>query len=169
MGNGIGAFSDEAFAVRILRGPDKTIKGLAPGMKVTPTIGIPDSLDMKKAEARLEILPNANHPELSKPEKFVEPAWSIEPVPTIDPNVWDQATIKLINLADLFATDPYLKRKNVKKHIESMGQAITAFRSYAMIYEIDGKPLIIDGHHRLMALWLLGLTQAPVWYVKDKH
>ena len=50
-------------------------------------------------------------------------------------------------------------------NIENMGQAILPLRSYAMIAEIDGAKIIIDGHHRLMAQWLLGQQQAPVWKV----
>jgi ParB-like chromosome segregation protein Spo0J len=30
----------------------------------------------------------------------------------------------------------------------------------------DGRNIIIDGHHRLMAAWLLGFDEAPVWKVK---
>jgi hypothetical protein len=142
-------------------------KGIRPELKLTPQIGIPSSLEVARAISRLQILPNPNNPEIGNPEKFVEPPWSIEPVPTIDPNIWDTAVIKLVDCADLFSTDPYLKRKNVKRHIESMGQSLLPFRSYAMVLEHEGKPLIIDGHHRLMALWLLGLSQAPVWYVKE--
>lgn len=144
-------------------------KGLKPGMKIKPTVGVPSSLEVTRGLSRLEILPNPNNPALEKPEKFVEPPWTIEPVPTVDPNIWDQATVQLVQFTDLFSTDPYLKRKNVKKHIVNMGQALTPFRSYAMVLEHEGKPIIIDGHHRLMALWLLGLSQAPVWYVKDTH
>jgi hypothetical protein len=134
-----------------------------------PAVGIPDSLDVARALARLEILPNPNRPDLGKPEKYVESPWTVEPVPTIDPHIWDTAELTIVVLEELFGTDPFLKRKNVKKHIEVMGQANTPFRSYAMVYEHTSKPLIIDGHHRLMSLWLLGLDKAPVWLVKEKH
>jgi hypothetical protein len=90
-------------------------------------------------------------------------------MPTINPNIWDTATMQLVDIADLFSTDKYLKRKNVRKHIGQMGQARSPFRSYAMVLEHDGKALIIDGHHRLMSLWLLGLDKAPVWLVKESH
>jgi hypothetical protein len=141
---------------------------LKPDMgRPTPAVGVPDSLDVDRAIARLDVLPNPNRPDIGKPEKFVESPWSVEPVPTIDPHIWDTARLELVDLKDLFSTDPFLKRKNVKKHIENMGNAMTPFRSYAMVYTHQGKPLIIDGHHRLMALWLLGLDKAPVWLVKE--
>jgi hypothetical protein len=142
---------------------------LKPNLKtfVPPTIGIPGSLEVEKALSRLTILPNPNNPQIGKPEKYVEPPWAIEPVPTIDPNIWDQARIRVIKLNELFSTDPFLKRKNVAKHIEGMGQSLLPYRSYAMVLEHKNKALIIDGHHRLMSLWLLGLNEAPVWYVKE--
>jgi hypothetical protein len=143
---------------------------LNPSMpKREPLIGVPDSLDVDRALARLEILPNPAFPALGKPEKYVESAWTTVPVPTVDPNIWDTATIQLVNMADMFGTDPYLKRKNVAKHIEVMGSALLPFRSYAMLYEKDGQTIIIDGHHRLMSLWLLGLDKAPVWLVKESN
>lgn len=132
-----------------------------------PLVGVPDSLDVERALARLAILPNAADHALKDPSKFVQSAWTIEPVPAIDPNVWDRAILETVEIAELFSTDQYLKRKNVAKHIKIMGQAKAAFRSYAMVCEIDGKALIIDGHHRLMSLWLLGLDKAPVWLVKE--
>jgi hypothetical protein len=102
---------------------------------------------------------------MSNPEDFVESPWTTTAPPLIDPNVWDNATVDVTDLADLTGTDPYLSRKNVRKHIEAMGQAITPYRSYAMVAEVESKLIIIDGHHRLMALWLLGQETAPVWKV----
>jgi hypothetical protein len=134
-----------------------------------PVVGVPDSLDVERALARLQILPNPADPTLRKPEKFVESPWTVVPVPTVDPNVWDNAVIALVNMEDLFATDPFLKRKNVAKHIENMGGALLPYRSYAMLFEKDGQLIIIDGHHRLMSLWLLGLDKAPVWLVKETN
>ena len=122
---------------------------------------------MEQALSRLDILPNPTDPQIKNPIKYVETPWAVIPVPTVDPNIWDNARIRVIKMDDLFGTDPYLKRKRVRHHIESMGQALTPFRSYAMVLEHENKALIIDGHHRLMSLWLLGLNEAPVWYVKD--
>lgn len=137
-----------------------------------PTInkdGVPDALDVERAIARLEILPNPNHPDIpeKKIEKYVESPWSVVDVPTINPNSWSEAQLELIALQDLSATDPYLKRKKVKSHIENMGQSELPKRSYALIAEIGSQLVIIDGHHRLMALWLLGLDTAPVWLIKE--
>lgn len=143
-------------------------KALKPELenKIPPTIGVPGSLEMEQALSRLDILPNPTDPTIKNPIKYVETPWEVIKVPTIDPNIWDNARIRVIKIGDLFGTDPYLKRKRVRHHIESMGQALMPYRSYAMVLEHEGDPLIIDGHHRLMSLWLLGLNEAPVWYVK---
>ena len=127
--------------------------------------GVPGPAEVERALSRLEILPNPNHPELDNPEKFVESPWQVVPVPTINPNLWDDALIKLWDLDELYGTDTWLKRKNVKRHIELMGQAMTPYRSFALVAVVDGKPIIIDGHHRLFASWLLGEDSAPAYTI----
>ena len=145
------------------------VEGFTPTKAVTADVvkdGVTGPLEVERALSRLEILPNPNHPELGKPEKFVESPWEVVPVPTVDPNVWDKAVVELVNIGDLKATDPWMKRKNVREHIENMGQAVTPYRSYALVVVLDGDSIIIDGHHRLFAKWLLGQDTAPVWKVE---
>jgi hypothetical protein len=127
--------------------------------------GVPGPLEIERAKSRLEILPNPTDITLEVPEKYVESPWAVVPVPTIDPNVWDTAEVDVVDLNELVGTDAYLNRKNVAKHIEALGQAITPNRSLALILETDTEQIIIDGHHRLMAWWLLGQNTAPVWKV----
>jgi hypothetical protein len=112
------------------------------------------------------VLPNPNHPDLDNPEKFVESPWITVPVPTINPNAWDNAELVLVELEDLYGTDLWLKRKNIAKHIDRLGQAVLEYKSYALVAEVEGRKIIIDGHHRLMATWLLGLETAPVFLIK---
>ena len=50
-----------------------------------------------------------------------------------------------------------------------MGQAETPFRNFALVAEIDGQKVILDGHHRLMAMWLMGMDEAPVWLAKQEN
>lgn len=130
--------------------------------------GVPDRTDVMRALARLEILPNPNDPTLKDEMKWVESPWKIVPAPTINPNLWDDALVKIVNLGDLYGTDPFLKRKRVEKHILAMGQALSPMRSYALIAEVAGKLIIVDGHHRLMASWLLGEDTAPVYMIEVK-
>jgi hypothetical protein len=128
--------------------------------------GVPGSLEVERALSRLTILPNPNHLELKEPEKFVESPWPVIPSPRINPNAWDDAMIEVVDMDDLFGTDSFLRRKNVKEHIEAMGQATTPFRSFALIAVVAGRSVIIDGHHRLMALWLLGQNSAPAYVIE---
>ena len=131
---------------------------------------VPSKLEVEQAKSRLKILPNPppdDVPENANPEKLVESPWAtIEPI-TVDPNVWSDAELAIVNLKDLTATDKYMRRKKVKEHIEVMGQAVTPYRSFALIVQRENQQIIIDGHHRLTAMWLLGQQQAPVWLAKE--
>jgi len=129
---------------------------------------VPSKLEVERAKSRLKILPNPPQvPEDIDPEKVVEVAWKVTPTITVDPNIWDTAELALVRFEDLTATDEYLRRKKLKEHIEAMGGAITSYRNFALVVERDGEQIIIDGHHRLMAMWLLGMTEAPVWLAKE--
>lgn len=127
--------------------------------------GVPGPLDIALALSRLAILPNPNEMMLEAPEKWVESPWRQVQMPTIDPGAWDAAQVEVVSLDELLGTDPYLNRKKIAKHIEALGQALSPNRSLALIVEIDAELIIVDGHHRLMAWWLLGQDQAPVWKV----
>lgn len=134
----------------------------------TTNKGVPTPLDVERAIARLSILPNPiPNPELEDYDQTVQSPWRVAPVPTINPRVWDTATVAVVKLSTLDGTDPWLWRKKVKKHIERLGQATTPNRSLALIYESDHGRIIVDGHHRLMAWWLLGQDEAPVWIAKE--
>lgn len=144
------------------------MKAIKPELKLEPTPGVPGPLEVTRALSRLDILPGPNDATIEDPEKFVESPWETTTLFTVDPNVYDTADIKVLNLDDLVGTDPFLSRKRVKKHIESMGQALTPYRHYALVVVRNGQNVILDGHHRLMAQWLLGQSAAPVWLVEEK-
>jgi len=137
--------------------------------------GIPDKAKIKDALARLEVLPNlaGSHPvHDSKEELRDEVATPWETVPTndgaysLDPDIWQRAQVALVNLKDLYSTNTSMDRSNVADHIESAGQATTDYRNYPLVYDDGDKLIIIDGHHRLMAMWLLGMEQVAVWLGK---
>jgi len=146
------------------------VKPLIPENSLVKTVskaGVPSVLEVERALSRLEILPNPTDPAIKNSHKYVQSPWAVRPVPTIDPLSWDGAVLETIKITELFGTDPYLKKKKVQEHILKMGQALSPFRTYPLVYEINNEPLIVDGHHRLMALELLGLDKAPVWIVKE--
>jgi hypothetical protein len=129
---------------------------------------VPSKIEVERALSRLKILPNPPPGQQGADvDKLVESPWqTIDPI-TVNPGVWDTAEMALVQFDNLIGTDDYLFRKKLKEHIKAMGQAITPYRSFALIVERDGQQIIIDGHHRLMAMWMLGFTEAPVWLAKD--
>ena len=139
-------------------------------LSVMPDIAkfVPSEMEVERAKSRLKILPNPPvFNEDINPNKVVESPWKVTPVITVDPNIWDSAELALVRLEDLTATDEYLRRKKLKEHIEHMGSATTPYRNFALVVEHNGEQIIVDGHHRLMAMWLLGMTEAPVWLAKE--
>jgi hypothetical protein len=154
--------------LEIQYGVNVTEKAIRSDIKLEPSKGVPGPLEVERALSRLAILPNPNVITIDEPEKFVESPWETVPVFTFDPNLYDEANLTVVNLNELFGTDPYLSRKKVKQHIESLGQALTPYRHYALVVVKNGQKTILDGHHRLMAQWLLGQPTAPVWLVEEK-
>ena len=134
--------------------------------------GVPSKSEVKDALSRLAILPNeaAEHPTSDNPEKLAESVESPWPVVNtqdgnyiVSPDVWEKAKLTLVNIKELYGTNYGMNRKNVADHIESMGQALTPYRGYPLVYNDGERNIIIDGHHRLFAMWLLGMDTAPVW------
>jgi hypothetical protein len=134
--------------------------------------GVPSKAEVKAGLSRLAILPNAagDHPTSDNPDELADTVASPWPVVTtqdgdypVSPDVWEKAELTLVNVKDLYGTDTQLDRSNVADHIESMGQALTPYRNYALVYDDGEKQIIVDGHHRLFAMWLLGMDQVPVW------
>ena len=157
---------DVAIPVDDVAGIDNTIE---PDFE---KVGVPSKAEVKDALSRLAILPNeaAEHPTSDSPDQLantVESPWqvvdTVEGNYLVDPDVWQKAQLTLVNIKELYGTNTGMNRKNVADHIESMGQALTPYRGYPLVYNDGEKNIIIDGHHRLFAMWLLGMDQAPVW------
>jgi hypothetical protein len=74
--------------------------------------------------------------------------------------------LTVVNLHELLGTDPNLSRKTVQRHITS--KALNTNGHYALVVVKNGDKIIVDGHHRLMAQWLLGHPTAQVWLVEEK-
>ena len=134
--------------------------------------GVPSKSEVKDALSRLNVLPNeaGDHPASDNPEQLADSVMSPWPVVEtndgnypVDPDVWTKAKLTLVNIKELYGTNAGMDRSNVADHIESMGQALTPYRGYPLVYDDGEKQIIIDGHHRLFAMWLLGMDQAPAW------
>ena len=144
-------------------------------LTITPDFekaGVPSKSEVKDALSRLAILPNeaAEHPASDSPKVLAESVTSPWPIVEtidgnypVDPDVWRKAQLTLVNVKELWGTNTGLSRSNVADHIESMGQALTPYRGYPLVFNDGEKNIIIDGHHRLFAMWLLGMDTAPAW------
>ena len=151
--------------------PDKAEPGRSKSADLDKA-GVPSKAEVKEGLSRLKILPNAagDHPTSDSPDKLADSVASPWPVVEtqdgdypVSPDVWEKAELTLVNVKELYGTDTQLDRSNVADHIESMGQALTPYRNYALVYDDGEKLIIVDGHHRLFAMWLLGMDQVPVW------
>jgi hypothetical protein len=137
--------------------------------------GVPNEFTAAEGLARLAQLPNpAGSISASDDDAddYVESPWPVidgaikdEGYP-VDPDVWSKAQLTLITLKDLFSTDTMLNREKVADRIEALGQSLKPYRNYPLVYDDGEKQIIIDGHHRLMAMMLLGMDQAAVWLGK---
>ena len=127
--------------------------------------GVPSIAEAEAALGRLLVLPNAaaNYAEDANVEDTVESPWPTVPVFPIDADVWQKAELKLVPVKDLYATDTVLDRSKVEDRIKTMGQSLKPYRNFPLVYDDGEKQVIIDGHHRLLAMWLLGMDQVPVW------
>ena len=151
--------------------PDKAEPGRSKSADLDKA-GVPSKAEVKEGLSRLKILPNAagDHPTSDSSDKLADSVASPWPVVEtqdgdypVSPDVWEKAELTLVNVKELYCTDTQLDRSNVADHIESMGQALTPYRNYALVYDDGEKLIIVDGHHRLFAMWLLGMDQVPVW------
>lgn len=100
-------------------------------------------------------------------DKHIKVPWEITPRPKLDSEVWSDSAIVSVKIEDLFASQRLLKKKRVDEFIRTQGAPEEGHRALANVYAIDGRNVIVDGHHRLAALWLLGAEVANVWYLED--
>jgi len=128
--------------------------------------GVPSIAEAEAALSRLFVLPNpaGDAVEVDRdPQDFVEAPWPVVPQITVDPDVWQKAELKLVNVQSLYGTDTVMDREKVADRIKAMGQSLKPYRNFPLVYDDGEKQVIIDGHHRLFAMWLLGMDQVPVW------
>jgi len=128
--------------------------------------GVPSSAEVDSALSKLQTMPNPAGTAVESdddPADFVESPWKTTATIPLSPDVWSKATLQLVNIADLIGTDTVLDREKVADRIQNMGQSLAPYRNYPLVYDDGKKQTIVDGHHRLMAMWLLGMDQAPAW------
>jgi len=87
--------------------------------------------------------------------------------PKLDPEVWVDSTVTAVDISDLCASQTLLTKKRVEFFIMNPGAIEEGRRAFANVYATDNRNVIIDGHHRLSAFWLLGAEVANVWFLED--
>jgi hypothetical protein len=92
--------------------------------------------------------------------------WIIRDRPKIPTERWADADLRSFQIEQLYATQDYVKRETVQWHLEHLNDSAQDNRAMPNILVHGGEYLIYDGHHRLVALWLLGADTANCWKVE---
>jgi hypothetical protein len=93
--------------------------------------------------------------------------WPITERPKLDPEVWAESAIQSVVIADLYASQELLTKERVVFFIQNPGAIELGRRAFANVYDLGERLVIVDGHHRLAALWLLGADEANVWFLEE--
>ena len=112
-----------------------------------------------RALKRLEALPDAG-------DGLINCPWSVASRPKLQDSDWAESTLKGFDIADLTATQDYLKRDTVRYHLEVLSKVTSGENINSNVISHDGVNKIYDGHHRLMAMMLLGAEQANCWVLE---
>ena len=100
-------------------------------------------------------------------DKHIAVPWPITERPKLDPEVWEESEIKSVTIADLYASQELLTKERVVFFIENPGAIELGRRTFANVYDLGERLVIVDGHHRLAAMWLLGADAANVWFLEE--
>jgi hypothetical protein len=93
--------------------------------------------------------------------------WNIGERPTLDPEAWEASKIETVPIAELTATQRTLNVETVRAYVKNPGSIEENRRALANVYANYDGLMIVDGHHRLAALWLLGADNANVWFLGE--
>jgi len=126
----------------------------------------PSAQDIAKAIKKAKNLPDAGD------HGHVEARFPIEnaKLPAVPSGAWDQASLKTVKFKKLYATNQQLDRKNLIWHLQHPG--MSRFKgprnTHAQVLKLNsGDVAIVDGHHRLSALDMLGVKKDAMWVLKE--
>jgi hypothetical protein len=126
--------------------------------------GAPTPKDITKAVKQANKLPDAGD------GGHVMAPWAkADAVPDTTKADWADAKAKQVKIKGLLATTMRLDRKNLIWHIEHPGQAKFqgTYNTHPQIVKTDEGRVIVDGHHRLAALMMLGVKKEQVWQLSQ--
>jgi hypothetical protein len=127
--------------------------------------GAPTADTIKQALAVLDRLPD----DLSKGKGKILVPWARQS-PSITPpdSAWEDATLKRVHIPKLIASTTHLDRDNLAWHIQNPGHSKDPIVMHPSVVKTGkGDRVIVEGHHRLAADWLLGVDVDLVWQVKQ--
>lgn len=93
--------------------------------------------------------------------------WPIGKRPKLQPEQWEDSEIATTIISELTATQKTLNVETVRAYVKTPGAIEENRRAFANVYAISEGLMIVDGHHRLAALWLLGADSANVWMLGE--
>ena len=136
-------------------GETQPLKGLSAGIVKAARLRV------KEALKKLDAIPMVDGEHIAVP-------WPITKRPKIDSELWSDSDIKALRINALTASQSKLEKKQVADYIRSQGAPEEeGKRALANVYATSDRNVIIDGHHRLAALWLLGAEVANTWYLEE--
>lgn len=112
-----------------------------------------------RAVARLNEMPDDE-------EGLIRVPWPEAERPNIPTEDWSDAPLRSFRIDELTATQPFVKRETIVWHLEHLNDAAADNKAMPNVVIDGGLNLIYDGHHRLVALWLLGADSANCWKVE---
>lgn len=128
----------------------------------------PSAKDIKDAVKRVQAMPDAgDHGHVLAVFPMLKGS-----MPAVAAGKWSQAKQVPVKLSKLRATNAQLNRDNLIWHLQNPGKSRFQgqWNTHPQIVKTsDGQNLIVDGHHRLSAEFLLGLKRDVCWRLKEKN
>lgn len=100
------------------------------------------------------------------PNKIKVP-WPVVSRPKMPTEAWADAYLHSFKIDTLYATQHYVHRDNVAWHLEHLNDNAADNKALPNVVVEDDAQLIYDGHHRLVAYWLLGADWSNCWTLED--
>jgi hypothetical protein len=138
--------------VRLEAIPMKSVKGITKAGRN----------EVDSALKALDEIPDVEPGEIAVP-------WVMTNAPKLEDEEWRESVVKNVPIGTLLASQPRLTRERVEYFILNTGSVEEGRRAFPNVYHRGNEWVIVDGHHRLAALWLLGADHANVWLLEGSE
>lgn len=89
--------------------------------------------------------------------------------PQLSSSVWADSVVRSYKIEDLLSTQKFVRRDTIAWHLKHLNENSKDNHSLANVVLDGDNALIYDGHHRIVAYWLLGADYVNCWTVKIKE